>query len=145
MRVPVRSRQLSILWCRVCWNDLQRLEGRRLTHAVLRYSSECYCGNQIAAGSVLQSSDPVAAGCSMVCGGNSSEYCGGPNRLSMYALDGTIPTSTSSAGAQPTSTGAGAVAPTQSPLSCPASNATYYIAPSGARFIIECGINREYS
>ena len=31
--------------------------------------------------------------CDMVCAGNSSEYCGGPNRLSLYNYTQTLPTS----------------------------------------------------
>ena len=60
------------------------------------YSNECYCGNTINSGSVDQSSSDVSVnGCSMLCGGNSSEYCGGSNRLDMYQLNGTLPTPTS--------------------------------------------------
>lgn len=40
------------------------------------YSNECYCGNAIGAGSVLQTSaDPTVNGCGMECGGNITEYC----------------------------------------------------------------------
>ncbi|KAK9366097.1 WSC domain-containing protein [Lipomyces kononenkoae] len=46
----------------------------------VEYSRECYCGNTINAGSVLTTS-----GCSMLCKGNSLEYCGGPVRLNMYS------------------------------------------------------------
>ena len=50
----------------------------------------------INAGSFNQpSSDILTNGCSMLCGGNVSEYCGGPNRLDMYQLNGTLPVPTS--------------------------------------------------
>ena len=56
------------------------------------YSGECYCGNTINAGAALQpDTDPQVNGCNMVCAGNSSEYCGGPNRLDMYVRNGTAP------------------------------------------------------
>lgn len=56
------------------------------------FSNECYCGNTINAGSVKQaSSDPGTNGCSMLCGGNQTEYCGGPNRINMYQLNGSLP------------------------------------------------------
>ena len=44
------------------------------------------------------SSDPTANGCSMLCAGNSSEYCGGPDRIDMYQLNSSapIPTTTDS-------------------------------------------------
>ncbi|PSS14960.1 hypothetical protein M430DRAFT_51625 [Amorphotheca resinae ATCC 22711] len=60
----------------------------------------CYCGNSLGAGSVNQtSSDPSVNGCNMVCTGNAKEYCGGPDRLDLYSLNGTAvisaPTGTS--------------------------------------------------
>ncbi|MCJ1427052.1 hypothetical protein MMC29_004955 [Sticta canariensis] len=73
------------------------------TYMGIEYASECYCGNTIAAGSIL-----AASGCSMTCSGNSSEYCGGPNRLDLYtagsATAGTSTGSTTSV-ATPTPTG----------------------------------------
>lgn len=74
----------------------------------IEYSNECYCGNTINAGSVDQtSSDILVNGCSMLCGGNVSEYCGGPNRLDMYELNGSLPVPTSTTsipGTSPTPT-----------------------------------------
>ncbi|PFH53643.1 copper radical oxidase [Amanita thiersii Skay4041] len=54
------------------------------------YAGECYCGHAIANGG-----SPTPAGdCNMVCAGNSSEFCGGPNRLNVYNYTGTdLPTS----------------------------------------------------
>ncbi|KAF2006087.1 heme peroxidase, partial [Amniculicola lignicola CBS 123094] len=46
----------------------------------IEYSSECYCGSALQAGSTIQSSDD----CNMVCGGNSTEFCGAGNRLNIY-------------------------------------------------------------
>lgn len=84
--------------------------------ASIEYSNECYCGNTINAGSVNQpSSDILTNGCSMLCGGNVSEYCGGPDRLDMYQLDGSLPVPTSTTsipGTSPTpSPGAPSVVP----------------------------------
>ncbi|KKA29005.1 hypothetical protein TD95_004681 [Thielaviopsis punctulata] len=45
----------------------------------LEYATQCYCGNALAAGAAAPSS-----GCSNVCGGNAGEWCGGPDRLSIY-------------------------------------------------------------
>ena len=56
------------------------------TYMGIEYASECYCGNTIAAGAAL-----AASGCSMTCSGNSSEYCGGPNRLNFYTVNGAAP------------------------------------------------------
>ncbi|KAM0415302.1 hypothetical protein ACHAPD_006497 [Fusarium lateritium] len=46
-------------------------------YAGVEYGGECYCGNTFTGGSVPA---PIAE-CGMLCNGNSSEYCGGPNRL----------------------------------------------------------------
>lgn len=51
-----------------------------------------YCGNSLNAGSVVATS-----GCSMVCNGDGTEYCGGPNRLNLYSLSKTSSSSTMSA------------------------------------------------
>lgn len=37
------------------------------------------CGNTISNGAT-----PAASGCNMVCAGDSSEYCGGGDRLNVY-------------------------------------------------------------
>ena len=46
------------------------------------YYSECYCANDLAAASTVTPDTD----CSTVCSGNSSQACGGPNRLSVYML-----------------------------------------------------------
>ncbi|KAK3944359.1 putative fungistatic metabolite [Diplogelasinospora grovesii] len=46
----------------------------------LEYGGECYCGNELSTGS-FQS---FSTDCTMSCGGNATETCGGPNRLSLY-------------------------------------------------------------
>lgn len=57
------------------------------------YGRECYCGNFFNTGSV-----PAAAtDCSFPCAGNANETCGAGNRLSVYVLNGTITSTTSSA------------------------------------------------
>ena len=45
------------------------------------YGTECYCGDEFAAGSTVA----TEGDCNMRCGGNGSEYCGAGNRLSVYA------------------------------------------------------------
>lgn len=52
---------------------------RRYPLAGLEYSRECYCGLSIASNTAL-SSDCNA----MICSGNSSQYCGGPSRISIW-------------------------------------------------------------
>ena len=50
----------------------------------VEYSGECYCGNGFSNGGAL--APDGLTGCNMVCNGNSSEFCGGPNRLNVYGL-----------------------------------------------------------
>ncbi len=63
------------------------------------YGRECYCGNSIA-----PSSSKAADGdCSMVCGGNSFEYCGSGGRLELYSTTASLPPSpTGTLAAKPT-------------------------------------------
>ena len=54
-------------------------------YAGIEYGDECYCDN-----SIKNDASSVSSGCSMPCSGNSSEYCGGPNRLNLYQLPSAI-------------------------------------------------------
>ena len=47
----------------------------------------------------------AASDCNMVCAGNSSEFCGGPNRLNVYNNTGTAPGSGGPGGIGPVLTG----------------------------------------
>ncbi|TFK72688.1 WSC-domain-containing protein [Pluteus cervinus] len=48
------------------------------------YSQECWCGNSIGGNGA-----PAPAGdCSMLCNGDHTELCGGPNRLNLYQFVG---------------------------------------------------------
>ncbi|KAL9085044.1 MAG: hypothetical protein Q9165_007785 [Trypethelium subeluteriae] len=71
----------------------------------VEYANECYCGNTLNAGSELvPGGDPTVTLCDMTCGGNSTEYCGGPNRLNMYQSNGTAPPASTTGNSAPTST-----------------------------------------
>lgn len=59
------------------------------TLAGTEYSVECWCGTSVQAGGAPAS----VSECNMVCPGNSTQYCGGPNRLNLYNYTGTPPTS----------------------------------------------------
>lgn len=79
----------------------------------VEFANECYCGNTINAGSVAQASDNVDTnGCSMLCGGNQTEYCGGANRLDMYQLNASLPVPTGTPTTPTTPTGGPTNAPT---------------------------------
>lgn len=73
------------------------------------------CGNSFSNGGVP--APEGLSGCSMLCSGNLSEYCGGPNRLDIYDLNNAIATITTTSGS-PTATAA-SIKPTISPY-------TYY-------------------
>ncbi|MCJ1398945.1 hypothetical protein MMC11_002146 [Xylographa trunciseda] len=73
------------------------------TYAGVEYAGECYCGNAIA------NNGPAPdgfTGCNMLCNGNSSEYCGGPNRLDLYQSGGTPPPGNPTPPASPTTSSA---------------------------------------
>ncbi|KAM3075161.1 hypothetical protein ACMFMF_005840 [Clarireedia jacksonii] len=53
---------------------------KSLNYAGTEYSSECYCGNTLTIGA----GPAPASDCEMPCVGNSSEPCGGPNRLNLF-------------------------------------------------------------
>lgn len=58
----------------------------------VEYGNQCFCGNTVGNGAVLQTSNnPDVNGCGMFCQGNSSEYCGGPNRMNVFQYNGTLP------------------------------------------------------
>ncbi|KAJ6479649.1 copper radical oxidase-like protein [Mycena sanguinolenta] len=48
------------------------------------FADQCYCGPAIVNGGEME---PISD-CDMPCAGNSSEFCGGPNRLSLYNYTG---------------------------------------------------------
>jgi hypothetical protein len=50
----------------------------------VEYAQECYCGNSFSNGGAPAPDGTV--GCNMLCNGNTTEYCGGPNRLNVYGL-----------------------------------------------------------
>lgn len=56
--------------------------GKGYTYAGLEYSSQCYCGNTLPAEGAPTTG--VLGNCFSTCSGNSSEYCGGADALSLY-------------------------------------------------------------
>ncbi|KAI9822856.1 MAG: hypothetical protein M1826_000349 [Phylliscum demangeonii] len=51
-------------------------------YAGLEFADECYCGKTLAANRAPQPGLP--GNCMMKCAGDSTEYCGGPQRISLY-------------------------------------------------------------
>ncbi|KAL9044249.1 MAG: hypothetical protein Q9214_002599 [Letrouitia sp. 1 TL-2023] len=98
------------------------------TYMAVEYSSECYCGNTIGAGAVLATDN----GCTMTCSGNSSEYCGGPNRLNFYkgtqasTTSGTSTTTSSTSTTSTTSTGTSTTTTPTGPTAVPLAGSYAY-------------------
>jgi uncharacterized protein (DUF2141 family) len=65
---------------------LAACQAASFTLAGLEYAGECYCDNKLENYGGPASDGSV--GCNMACNGNTTEICGGPNRLSMYSLSG---------------------------------------------------------
>ncbi|KAI0764219.1 hypothetical protein BD413DRAFT_483077 [Trametes elegans] len=61
-------------------------EGQNFTLAGIEFGVQCFCGDTLIDGAVPGDEDT----CNMACGGNSTEACGGPNRLSVYTSTGNV-------------------------------------------------------
>ncbi|KAI0631805.1 hypothetical protein C8Q77DRAFT_1219134 [Trametes polyzona] len=61
-------------------------QSQNFTLAGLEFGVQCFCGNTLIEGAVPGEEDT----CNMACGGNSTEACGGPNRLSVYTSTGNV-------------------------------------------------------
>lgn len=97
------------------------------TYFGVEYSSECYCGNTLNAGSVLtQNGD---AECNMPCAGNSTALCGAGNRLSMYRLGGTA-SGSSSLGISSTSVSSASIISSTSSISSTGSISATPVVPA---------------
>jgi hypothetical protein len=73
------SNQMSVEMCvSACYTN-------GFSYAGVEYAGECFCNNAgvINGGALAAGGD---ADCSMLCSGNKTQYCGGPNRLNVYQL-----------------------------------------------------------
>ncbi|KAH8988288.1 copper radical oxidase [Lactarius hatsudake] len=61
-------------------------DAQGFTLAGMEFSVQCFCGNNLVQGAVTSPN----ADCNMGCGGNTTEACGGPNRLSVYTSTGGV-------------------------------------------------------
>ncbi|KAF1827885.1 WSC-domain-containing protein [Dissoconium aciculare CBS 342.82] len=75
-------------------NCLSACAAAGYTYCGEEYYAECYGSNTAPSASSVApgSSDPLAAGCSFPCRGNSTEACGGANRVLVYVNNGTSTT-----------------------------------------------------
>ncbi|CAL1701840.1 unnamed protein product [Somion occarium] len=65
---------------------IESCSSQNYTLAGVEFSVQCFCGNTLVNGAVLGQE----ADCNMGCGGNATEACGGPNRLSVYTATGDV-------------------------------------------------------
>lgn len=72
---------------------LQQCQNKKLPYCGMEYGNQCF-GSFLTASNLTAFSapnqgnnDPLARGCNMPCKGNSTESCGGPNRMVVYAFN----------------------------------------------------------
>jgi len=94
---------------------LSYCKSKGLNYAGLEYSTQCYCGSSLPA--ALGPTPGVLGNCFSPCAGNSSQYCGGANRLSIYYTSANLASST---------------------ISCPSGNGQNFTTPNNATFNINC-------
>ncbi|KAH7305991.1 hypothetical protein B0I35DRAFT_483733 [Stachybotrys elegans] len=87
-------------------------KSRSLKFAGVEYGGECWCGNQLAAGSTQA---PITQ-CNIPCNDNTTEICGGGDRLNIYQLDdGSVGVTSTSAAATTTAAGSATGTTTRAP------------------------------
>lgn len=64
------------------------------------YGTECYCGNKVH----ISTEEAPLADCNMVCGGDSTQYCGAGSRIELYSTTAAQPTATATVAHAPTAT-----------------------------------------
>ena len=92
--------QLTIAKCQASCSALG------FAYAGVEYGNECHCGSQFENGGAVASDG--SAGCSFQCAGDSTEVCGGSQRLSMYEyinVDGSVMSTTSTSSGSSGSSG----------------------------------------
>ncbi|KAI4727415.1 hypothetical protein E4T49_04717 [Aureobasidium sp. EXF-10728] len=90
-------------------------KNKGFNYAGLEYATQCYCGSSLP--TALEPTKGVLGNCFSPCAGNSSQYCGGSNRLSIYYTSANLAEST---------------------ISCPSGNGQNYTTPNNATFNVNC-------
>ena len=100
MAVPGGASAMTVALCTAACKQ------NSFTLAGVEYANECYCGNAFSNGGVPAQDITT---CNMVCAGNKTEWCGGPNRLNVYQVGtGSSASTGGGTGATPTVTTIGA-------------------------------------
>ncbi|KAL2065736.1 hypothetical protein VTL71DRAFT_3406 [Oculimacula yallundae] len=113
----------SIMTVELC---MKKCANAGYTVAGLEYYSECYCDSQIRNGNI-RATDPTT--CNTACTGNSTQNCGGGNRLALFRY-GLRATSSSSTSSTQSSTSLSSSSVSQTTPSVPTSSSTQSTAPS---------------
>ncbi|CAK7205222.1 hypothetical protein SEUCBS139899_007989 [Sporothrix eucalyptigena] len=92
----------------------------------VEYSTQCYCGNALSAGSTLQ----AASACDMACGGSAYELCGGPSLLNVYTYSPQAEVSSSSSSSSAASSSS--VKGTSSTLSSGVTSSSHLVSSSAS-------------
>lgn len=74
--------------------------GSTYTYFGVEYGQECYCGNQLNAGSVVAKESD----CSKLCTGDTLQYCGAGSRLNVFKRKGASASSSSGSSSTPSTT-----------------------------------------
>ncbi|PVH86433.1 WSC-domain-containing protein [Cadophora sp. DSE1049] len=98
------------------------------TYFGAEYGRECWCGNSFGAGSTLVSDKD----CTKVCGGDSTQYCGNGNRLSVYIKNGTAGGTGSNGSSRPSSSSPANVATPSSSSAVQSTSSTERSSTSSA-------------
>ncbi|KAI9890524.1 MAG: hypothetical protein M1814_003863 [Vezdaea aestivalis] len=98
-------------------------------YAGAEYGRECFCGNTLNAGALVQTD----ASCDMTCAGNKTEYCGSSNLLSLYKANSTGTSSSSSVSSSVKPSATPSAGPVINPGVAPYVYAGCYTEPAGAR------------
>lgn len=101
----------------------------------VEYGSECFCANTIGAGAALTTS-----GCDMVCSGDATSLCGGPNRLNFYLNTGGSASSTSKSSSQSSSSSSQSSSSTSQRSSSTSQSSSSTSTPTGPSIVQKAGI-----
>ncbi|ERF69122.1 hypothetical protein EPUS_01078 [Endocarpon pusillum Z07020] len=100
--------------------------------AGLKYGRECWCGRSVSSTNPIQPPASCAATAQMICGGNSTQYCGAPNLITLWNSSAIASTQA------PTTTGTGSgtgTSTTSKPTAATTSSAPANIPTAGVTTI----------
>ncbi|KAB5547350.1 WSC domain-containing protein [Coniochaeta sp. 2T2.1] len=108
------------------YDDLMTLEKcaaacSAFTYWGTEYTRECYCGNNLNGNSAL---DVDQTKCNLLCKGDTSQYCGGASRFSLYKYDPVSPSVSSTSTSSSLTSSSTSVSSTSTPATSTTSTST---------------------